>query len=124
PCNFRLRIDGLDCTRINKVEAFTIKQLAIGDVDGDGLPDVARVCTDLVVTMPYVDALPVLDRLSKPGLDPFHRGALELLDAKGVALNTVTMYDLIPVAAYPVFDWDSFGVMATIRVKPVRCELK
>jgi hypothetical protein len=35
PANFRLQIEGLDCTKVNKIEAFTIKQnvkrLEIGD---------------------------------------------------------------------------------------------
>ena len=29
PSNFRLRIDGLDCSRVNKIEALTVKQKAV-----------------------------------------------------------------------------------------------
>lgn len=33
PSNFRLEIDGLDCTRVNKIDAFTVKQtVATGDI--------------------------------------------------------------------------------------------
>ena len=35
PANFRLEIDGLDCTRVNKIDAFTIKQTAVADDIGD-----------------------------------------------------------------------------------------
>jgi hypothetical protein len=33
--NFRLEIDGLDCTRVNKIDAFTIKQGVLADSVGD-----------------------------------------------------------------------------------------
>jgi phage tail-like protein len=29
PCNFKLEIAGLDCTRVNKVDSFTVKQAAV-----------------------------------------------------------------------------------------------
>src|SRR4029077_17363640 len=29
PSNFKLEIDGLDCTRVNKIDAFTIKQSVV-----------------------------------------------------------------------------------------------
>ena len=35
PANFRLEIPGLDCTRVNKVDSFTVKQSAIEDSFGD-----------------------------------------------------------------------------------------
>jgi hypothetical protein len=35
PSNFRLEIDGLDCTKVNKVDAFTIKQTVATDDVGD-----------------------------------------------------------------------------------------
>lgn len=35
PSNFRLQIDGLDCTRVNKVESFTVKQTVQTDDIGD-----------------------------------------------------------------------------------------
>jgi hypothetical protein len=35
PSNFRLEIAGLDCTRVNKIEALTIKQTAVTDDIGD-----------------------------------------------------------------------------------------
>jgi hypothetical protein len=36
PSNFRLEIPGLDCSRVNKVDGFTIKQTAVDDDIGDG----------------------------------------------------------------------------------------
>jgi phage tail-like protein len=36
PSNFKLEIDGLDCTRVNKIDAFTIKQTVVTSVIGDG----------------------------------------------------------------------------------------
>ena len=35
PSNFRLEIDGLDCTKVSKVDSFTVKQSAITDDIGD-----------------------------------------------------------------------------------------
>jgi hypothetical protein len=35
PSNFRLEIDGLDCTKVNKVDSFTIKQSVQTDAIGD-----------------------------------------------------------------------------------------
>ncbi len=35
PQNFRLSIDGLDCTKVAKVDAFTVKQTAVTDDIGD-----------------------------------------------------------------------------------------
>ncbi len=35
PSNFKLEIDGLDCTRVNKVDAFTVKQAVVTDEIGD-----------------------------------------------------------------------------------------
>jgi phage tail-like protein len=35
PSNFRLEIDGLDCTKVNKVDSFTIKQTVQQDAIGD-----------------------------------------------------------------------------------------
>ncbi len=31
PANFRLEIDGLDCTKVSKVDSFTVKQAAVSD---------------------------------------------------------------------------------------------
>jgi hypothetical protein len=36
PSNFRLEIDGLDCTKVSKVDAFTIKQSIATNTVGDG----------------------------------------------------------------------------------------
>lgn len=35
PSNFRLEIDGLDCSKVNKVDSFTVKQVAVTDDIGD-----------------------------------------------------------------------------------------
>lgn len=35
PSNFRLEIDGLDCSKVNKVDSFTIKQSTVTDDIGD-----------------------------------------------------------------------------------------
>lgn len=35
PCNFKLEIDGLDCSRVSKVDAFTVRQAAVADNTGD-----------------------------------------------------------------------------------------
>jgi hypothetical protein len=35
PANFRLEVDGLDCTRVGKVDAFTVKQTVLPDPIGE-----------------------------------------------------------------------------------------
>jgi hypothetical protein len=35
PSNFRLEIDGLDCSRVIRIDAFTVKQKTVGDSIGD-----------------------------------------------------------------------------------------
>ncbi len=35
PSNFRLKIDGLDCTRVNKIEAITVKQKVVENAVGE-----------------------------------------------------------------------------------------
>jgi phage tail-like protein len=35
PSNFRLKIDGLDCTRVNKIEALTVKQKTVENAVGE-----------------------------------------------------------------------------------------
>jgi hypothetical protein len=35
PSNFRLEIDGLDCTRVNKIDSFTLKQSVISSPIGE-----------------------------------------------------------------------------------------
>jgi hypothetical protein len=34
-CNFRLEIDGIDCSKVSRVESFTVKQTAVTDDIGD-----------------------------------------------------------------------------------------
>jgi phage tail-like protein len=46
PANFRLKIDGLDCSRVNKIEALTIKQKVV-ELEPGGIE-----YPNLVVTMP------------------------------------------------------------------------
>ncbi|HVN60648.1 MAG TPA: phage tail protein [Gaiellaceae bacterium] len=36
PSNFRLEIDGLDCTKVSRIDAFTVKQSVAADDVGDG----------------------------------------------------------------------------------------
>jgi hypothetical protein len=36
PSNFKLQIDGLDCTRVSKVDSFTVKRAVVPEVTGQG----------------------------------------------------------------------------------------
>lgn len=36
PSNFRLKIDGLDCTKVSKIDAFTVKQTVVQSPIGEG----------------------------------------------------------------------------------------
>lgn len=55
--NFRLRIGDLPCSRVNKVDAFTVKQ-SVADLDGDGVLDVFYLPDELSFTLPMADAAP------------------------------------------------------------------
>jgi hypothetical protein len=35
PCNFQLEIDGLDCSKVHRVESFTVRQTAVAGAIGD-----------------------------------------------------------------------------------------
>jgi hypothetical protein len=56
PSNFRLEIDGLDCTRVSRIDAFTVKQKVVGDSIGDArdqFKEPARIeFPNLAITMP------------------------------------------------------------------------
>lgn len=65
PSNFRLQIDGLDCSKVNKIESFTVKQgVAYKDVGSarDGLKDPGKLeFPNLKITMPEVAAQSFID---------------------------------------------------------------
>ena len=65
PSNFRLQIDGLDCSKVNKIESFTVKQGAASKDVGsarDFLKDPGTLnFPNLKITMPEVAAKPFID---------------------------------------------------------------
>lgn len=65
PSNFRLQIDGLDCSKVNKIESFTVKQGAASKDVGsarDRLKDPGKLnFPNLKITMPEVAAKPFID---------------------------------------------------------------
>jgi len=101
PANFRLQIQGLEaaCTRINKIEALTIKQKiaenAIGEVRDYQREPASLEFPNLVVTLPEIDAGPFFDWFDdfvvkgNAGDDKERAGFLELLspDLKTVLLR-------------------------------------
>jgi len=61
-CNFRLEIDGLDCTKVSRVDSFTVKQTAVTESIGDAR-DYAREpgkleFPNLKITLPEAAAQP------------------------------------------------------------------
>lgn len=60
PSNFRLRIDGLDCTRVNKIEALTVKQKVVenpvGELRDYRVEPAYLEVPNLVVTLPESNA--------------------------------------------------------------------
>ncbi|HWX56073.1 MAG TPA: phage tail protein [Verrucomicrobiae bacterium] len=56
PSNFRLNIDGLDCTRVNRIEAITVKQKVVdnpvGELRSPQRPSGQMAVSSLVVTLP------------------------------------------------------------------------
>jgi len=65
PSNFKLEIDGLDCSRVNRVESFTVKQKAVTDDIGearDARKEPGKLeFPNLKITVAEVAAQPFLD---------------------------------------------------------------
>lgn len=59
PSNFRLGINGLDCTRVNKIEALTLKQKVVenpvGEIRSYQKGPANREISNLVITLPESD---------------------------------------------------------------------
>jgi phage tail-like protein len=73
PSNFRLKIDRLDCSRVNKIDAITIKQQAGGNpgyLKGSGPPQNAT----LVITLPEAQSKPFYE---------WHQASLNRRNAAG-----------------------------------------
>lgn len=122
--NFRIRINGLDCTRVNKIESFSIKQ-SIADLDGDGSPDFTLDSNDLCFSMPSKDAAPIMDMIRKQQkLSDTMTGELRLLATDGGTLNTFTFHDLLPVSIEPIYDGQSMGDYVKIHFRPQTIEMK
>ncbi|HVT13816.1 MAG TPA: phage tail protein [Fimbriimonadaceae bacterium] len=90
PCNFRLKIDGLDdaCARVNKIEALVIKQVCQlgGDLDGDGASDFT--ISDLVFTLPTDDAAKFENWYRNGGAKG---GQIQYLDRDGSVMSASRM---------------------------------
>lgn len=115
PANFRLQIQGLEaaCTRINKIEALTIKQKvaenAIGDLRDYQKEPASLEFPNLVITLPEADAGPFFqwfdDFVVKGNMsdDKERQGFLELMspDMKTVLLrvnfNHLGIFSFSPV---------------------------
>jgi len=99
--NFRLQISDADCSRVNKIESFSIKQ-AIADVDGDGLPDIMLTGSNLNISLPLADAAPFLAELAAGGKGTAPRtGELDLLDGQGNVMNAMSFSGMHAVGAAP-----------------------
>jgi len=65
PSNFRFEIDGIDCSKVNKVESFTVKQAAVKDDIGDArdrLQEPGKLeFPNLKITVAEVAAQPFID---------------------------------------------------------------
>jgi hypothetical protein len=85
PSNFRLSVGNLPCSRVSKIDSFTIKQGLNGDLDGDGNADIASEVGDLSFLVPMSDA-PVFQKAMQQEFPYRH----EMLDDDGNTLFTVT----------------------------------
>jgi hypothetical protein len=65
PSNFRLQIDGLDCSKVNKIESFTVKQGMTTKDSGSGrdsFKDPGKLeFPNLKITIPEAAAKPFID---------------------------------------------------------------
>jgi len=62
PANFRLRVDPLDCTKVNKIDAITVKQKvaenAVGTTRNSQTMPASMTISNLVITLPESSAQP------------------------------------------------------------------
>lgn len=102
PSNFRLSIDGIDCTRVSKIDSFTIKQkiktLYLGDSRHPELEPTGIEIPGLTVTMALAYAEDFIkwhrEFVIEGGKDPEYQktGAIEFLDPQtNQVLFTITL---------------------------------
>jgi len=110
---FRVRVGDLPCTRVNKIEAISVKQ-ALADLDSDGAPDRFFTPGDLDFTVPMADAKPFQDAFNaavagKPTVYPVQ---LDYLDDSGNPIFslywTVTICAAGPDDLFNPFDPNGF----------------
>ena len=85
--NFQIKVGPMPASRVSKVEAISIKQ-SIGDLDGDGAPELFYRSGDVVVTLPAADAGKYLEafRMSEAGAPVELPVQLDFLDGDGMVL--------------------------------------
>jgi hypothetical protein len=103
PANFRLTIDGVDCSRVNKVEAITIKQILL-DLNGDGKLVPSFDASPLQFDIPAADAGPLDADLLLGNLAPPRNGELDLFDDAGNLIHAFGLGGLKPMGSSPDYD--------------------
>lgn len=127
PSNFRLAIDGMDCSHASKIEPITVKQ-SIADLDRDGIPDVCLTPSAIQIVVPSDEALPVLQYLQQgvgSNLWPAD-GDLDFLDASsstGASLLSLKLHGLQPVAASPSFNPLTGTLQWTLTIRVQRIDM-
>ena len=109
-CNFHFTLDGFDdaCRRVSKVESFTIKQTIIEQhVGGQLYPTKmpSRIeFPNISFSVPEADAAPLFKQFTSTtmaGVTTPIGGSLEILDAGGHTLCTITLAGVQIIAATP-----------------------
>jgi hypothetical protein len=128
PANFRLQLEGLDCSRVNKIEAFTIKQntkrLEIGPKREYELEPTSLEFPNLTVTTSMATAKTWFDWhddfliKGNNSADKEKSGSLTFLSPKGEELLMIELKGL-GISNLSVDKGDS----GTDSIKRVKCEL-
>lgn len=117
PSNFRLKVGDLPCSRVTKVDAITLRR-TVGDLNGDGQPDVYFVPDPFGFDVPMADA-PAFQTAFQSTLGGTPIGTpiqLDYLDADGNVLLSFVMTGKM-VGAGPGNLWmDPSNPSATYRV--------
>lgn len=124
-CNFRLKLGDLPCSRINKIESFTIKQ-AFEDLDGDGKVDEFTDMSEVAFDVPWADAAPFMEwfQMQKDGKGVALPFELDVYDGSSFVIGVRAELVVSALGPADPFGLDLLSGSPTMKIKGRPHELK